>query len=147
MFSRLDEKSRERLAAWISPFAVFLPWSIVLQFERYTGRAGMFFAAYVMVVIGYPTMFFLALPSWRDTKERDRVCWTRSIAFGAMFGALVPLLLTMLIACSALIQNSANDLKGVAIECFEMISIGIVMGAAVACVFHLIAADPKIGKL
>lgn len=134
-------KRRELLAAWLSPLAIVPLWALFLWFGLYPDRSGMFFAFWVMVVIGYPTMFFLALPAWRSANERGGVSWMRLLFYGAVFGSIVPVLLYGFVVCSALLNSSKYFWNSVIREGVEILLIGACMGIATAVAYKLIACS------
>jgi hypothetical protein len=143
MPSALTNKRRELLAAWLSPLAIVPLWAVYLWFGLYPDRSGMFFAFWVMVVIGYPTMFFLALPAWRSANERGGVSWMRLLFYGAVFGSIVPVLLYGFVVCSTILSSSKYLWNGVIREGVEILLIGAAMGVAISAAFKLIASDRK----
>jgi hypothetical protein len=102
-----------------------------------------FFAFWVMVVIGYPTMFFLALPAWRSANERGGVSWMRLLLYGAALGSIVPVLMNGFMLCNAILNSSKYFWIVVLRECVEILLIGAGMGVAVAAAFKLIAGGRK----
>ena len=143
MLPDMTNKRRELFAAWLSPLAIVPLWAVFLWFERYPDRSGMFFAFWVMLVIGYPTMFFLALPAYRSASERGGVSWKRLLSCGAVLGSIVPVLLYSVAVCSALLNREKYFLSGVIREAVEILLIGMCMGIAIATAFKLIASSPK----
>jgi hypothetical protein len=143
MLSALTNKRRELLAAWLSPLAIVPLWAAYLSLGFHPNRSGMFFAFWVMVVIGYPTMFFLALPAWRGESARGGVSWMKLLCYGAVLGSIVPVLLGGFVVCGALLDRNEYFLAGAIRESVETLLEGGCMGIAIAVAFKLIADSFK----
>lgn len=114
-----------------------------LWFGLYPDGSGMFFAFWVMLVIGYPTMFFLALPAWGSTSARGGVGWMRLLFWGIVLGSVAPALLGGFAVCGALLDRNKYILAGAIRESVEMLLIGACMGITTAVAFKLIAYGLK----
>ncbi len=140
---RLTTTRREFYAAWVSPLAVLPVFAVLLYVGQYGDPAGMFSALWVMVVVAYPTMFFLALPAWRNATERGAVSWTRVLLYGAALGSIVPFLMAVVLVCVALRDGRKYGVLSAVQECLAMLVLGLVCGIAIAITFRLIAGSPK----